>query len=82
MVNSNPEEEEEDGEEDEGAGGGGAAQQAEDRSAKQKDPTRRRKINDFIADKTYRMRSFLRRRGVPLSRTTEMDIQGGLKISC
>jgi hypothetical protein len=70
-ANSGPEVEEV----DEGEGGGGASPQLEEIS-KQKESSRRKKINDFIADKTYRMRSFLRRRGVPLTRTLEMDIQG------
>jgi hypothetical protein len=53
-----------------------------DEAAKQRDLSsiRRRKINDFITDKAYRVRSFLRRRGVPLTRTTEMDIQGCAKM--
>jgi hypothetical protein len=53
-----------------------------DEVAKQRELSsiRRRKINDFITDKAYRVRSFLRRRGVPLTRTTEMDIQGCAKM--
>jgi hypothetical protein len=61
---------------------GGGASPYIDEAAKQRDLSsiRRRKINDFITDKAYRVRSFLRRRGVPLTRTTEMDIQGCAKM--
>jgi len=63
-------------EENEGGGDDGVSPH-NDEAAKYRDPAtiRRRKINDFIADKAYRVRSFLRRRGVPLTRITEMDIQ-------
>jgi len=37
----------------------------------------RRKLNDFIADKSLRVRSFLRRRPIPLKRLLELDIQCG-----
>jgi hypothetical protein len=77
LVHSAPEEEEEEeegeGEDDEVAIIGTPTQAGD--SAKQKDPIRRKKINEFIMDRSYRMRSFLRRRGVPLVRTLEMDIQ-------
>ena len=39
----------------------------------------RRKINDFIYDKPFRIRSYLRRRPIPLKRCLELDIQCGTK---
>ena len=61
----------EDAEEDEGEG----ASPRPDEVAKLREISRRRKISDFITDRSYRVRSFLRRRGVPLTRILEMDIQ-------
>ena len=37
----------------------------------------RRKLNDFIEDKSLRIRSFLRRRQIPLKRIIDLDIQCG-----
>jgi hypothetical protein len=39
----------------------------------------RRKISDFIHDKSFRIRSYLRRRPIPLKRCMELDIQCGTK---
>jgi hypothetical protein len=78
LANSAPEEEEgeeEEGEDDEVAIIGTTPQSSDGVNKQQRDPIRRRKINDYITDRYYRMRSFLRRRGVPLLRTLEMDIQ-------
>ena len=39
----------------------------------------RRKNSDFIFDKTLRLKSFFRRRGVPFRRCSELDIQCGTR---
>ena len=39
----------------------------------------RRKNNDFIFDKQLRIKSFLRRRGIPFKRCSELDTQCGTK---
>ena len=39
----------------------------------------RRKISDFILDKPFRIRSYLRRRPIPLKRCLELDIQCGTR---
>lgn len=44
-----------------------------------KDPVRRKKIAGFILDKSLRIRSYARRRPIPLKRIIEIDIQCGTK---
>ena len=39
----------------------------------------RRSIKDFILDKPFRIRSYLRRRPIPLKRCLELDVQCGTK---
>jgi len=39
----------------------------------------RRKISDFILDKPFRIRSYLRRRPIPLKRCLELDVQCGTR---
>ena len=39
----------------------------------------RRKNNDFIYDKQLRIKSYMRRRGIPFRRCSELDIQCGTK---
>ena len=39
----------------------------------------RRKNSDFIFDKTLRLKSFFRRRGIPFRRCSELDVQCGTK---
>merc|ERR1712037_312974 len=38
-----------------------------------------RRKNDFIVDKQLRIKSYLRRRGIPFKRCSELDIQCGTK---
>ena len=44
-----------------------------------KEPIKRKKISDFITDKSLRVRSYVRRRPIPLRRVSEIDVQCGTK---
>ena len=51
-----------------------------DESAKAlKDPIKRKKIAGYIAEKSLRVRSYVRRRPIPLKRVHEIDVQCGTK---
>ena len=57
----------------------GGALKIDERVKLAKDVVKRKKVAGYIADKSLRIRSYVRRRPIPFKRLSELDIQCGTK---